>query len=125
VNKVRNRVEVGDLRTGLDQKEFRQAVLRERARELSYENVRWFDMIRWKRKNIFTEQLYGMEICKQGVSDPELCGKSSYGSNTYIYTRFKIKPRYWKKNFSPKWYLSAFPKDEILKGYGLIQNPGW
>ena len=27
--------------------------------------------------------------------------------------------------FSEKWYLSAFPQNEINKGYGLIQNPGW
>ena len=33
--------------------------------------------------------------------------------------------RAWTNNFDPKWYLSAFPSDEINKGYGLIQNPGW
>ena len=33
--------------------------------------------------------------------------------------------RFWQKNFSPKWYMSAFPSDEINKGYGLLQNPGW
>ena len=33
--------------------------------------------------------------------------------------------RYWKKNWSPKWWLSAFPANEVNKGYGLVQNPGW
>jgi hypothetical protein len=125
VNKVRHRVGLGDLKTGLNQKQFRMAVLQERAREFGYENVRWFDIIRWKMSNIFTEQLYGMNICKDGVSDPSLCGASGYDGKTYLYQKFPLKARYWKNHFSPKWYLSAFPKDEILKGYGVIQNPGW
>jgi len=33
--------------------------------------------------------------------------------------------RAWAVNFSPKWYLSAFPVGEVNKGYGLVQNPGW
>ena len=28
-------------------------------------------------------------------------------------------------NYSRKWYLSAFPQNEVNKGYGLVQNPGW
>ena len=34
-------------------------------------------------------------------------------------------PRMWQTRFIPKWYLSAFPSNEINKGYGLVQNPGW
>jgi hypothetical protein len=125
VNKVRHRVGLGDLKTGLDKKDFRTAVLKERAREFSYENVRWFDLIRWKMSDIFTEQLYGMNICKDGETDPSLCGEPGYGGKTYLYQKFPLKARYWKTHFSPKWYLSAFPKTEVLKGYGLVQNPGW
>ena len=33
--------------------------------------------------------------------------------------------RYWKRYWDPKWYLSAFPTNEVNKGYGLVQNPGW
>ena len=33
--------------------------------------------------------------------------------------------RVWATNFSPKWYLSAFPVGEVNKGYGLVQNSGW
>ena len=33
--------------------------------------------------------------------------------------------RAWWSNFSPKWYLSAFPPSEVNKKYGLTQNPGW
>jgi len=43
----------------------------------------------------------------------------------YYYDLPEVDTRAWATNFSPKWYLSAFPLDEVNKDYGLIQNPGW
>lgn len=49
--------------------------------------------------------------------------------NSFSYEKFELtrETRFlWKEgNFSPKWYLSAFPPSEINKNYGLTQNPGW
>lgn len=112
VNKVRNRVDLGDLPAGLSQKQFRADVIRERALELGYEEIRWYDLIRWKLKDDFTKKLYGMNIRKQS-------------DGSFTYNRFELPSRYWQNNWSPKWYLSAFPKDEVNMGYGLVQNPGW
>ncbi len=112
VNKVRNRVDLDDLPPGLTQEEFREAVLRERVLELGFEEVRWYDLIRWKRENDFTKTLYGMDIIRNE-------------DGSFSYNRFKLPPRYWQENWSPKWYLSAFPINEVLKDYGLVQNPGW
>jgi hypothetical protein len=53
VNKVRNRVGLPDLKEGLSQEAFRQAVLKERALELGFEEVRWYDMVRWGREDLF------------------------------------------------------------------------
>lgn len=135
VNKVRNRVGLKNLQKTMkdpsSQEEFRKAVIRERVLELGYERVRWFDMVRWKMKDVFTKTLYGMRICKKGTpaaADGDCKDFGGYGrheSSKFIYTRFKLPTRYWAKHFSPKWYLSAFPTDEINKGYGIIQNPGW
>ncbi len=111
VNEVRSRVGLSDLRKGLSQKEFREALLTERACEFGYEEVRWFDLIRWKRAEDFTKTLHGLNIHKSG--------------DNLTYTSFDLPVRHWKTSWSPKWYLSAFPPDEINKGYGLIQNPGW
>lgn len=111
VNIVRNRVGLGDLTPGLSKDQFREAVLTERACEFGYEDVRWYDLIRWKRDFEFTKTLHGLNIQKNG--------------NSYTYSLFNLPPRYWKNTWSPKWYLSAFPPGEINKGYGLIQNPGW
>ena len=43
----------------------------------------------------------------------------------YRYELFTLKARAWKDNWSAKWYLSAFPSEEVDKKYGITQNPGW
>ncbi|MHB0756735.1 RagB/SusD family nutrient uptake outer membrane protein [Polaribacter sp. M15] len=111
VNIIRNRVGLNDLASGLSKEAFREAVLLERALEFGYEEVRWYDIIRWKNEEAFTKALHGVNTTKQG--------------NTFSYEVFELPERYWQSNFSPKWYLSAFPPNEINKGYGLVQNPGW
>lgn len=113
VNMVRNRVGLGNLPPGLSKEQFREAVLTERACEFGYEEVRWFDLIRWKREADFKKTITGLNIFKDPVT----------GKKTYV--KFDMPTRFWKTSFSPKWYLSAFPPREIDKGYGLIQNPGW
>ncbi|MDT8432718.1 MAG: RagB/SusD family nutrient uptake outer membrane protein [Bacteroidales bacterium] len=112
VNRVRSRAGLNDLPTGLSQEEFREAVLQERALEFGYEEVRWFDIIRWKREDLFTQTLHGVNT-------------TDNGDGTFTYEVFELPPRYWQDNWSPNWYLSAFPPDEINKNYGLVQNPGW
>lgn len=115
VNKVRRRVGLGDLKTGLSQEQFREAVLRERACEFGYEEVRFFDLIRWKREADFTKRLHGINIYRHKTT------------NEYLLEFPLLKERAWQKpgEFSSKWYLSAFPPSEVNKGYGLVQNPGW
>ncbi|WP_310560572.1 RagB/SusD family nutrient uptake outer membrane protein [Flavobacterium sp.] len=112
VNIVRNRVGLGDLPSGLSQIAFRGAVLKERALEFGFEEVRWYDIIRWKREDLFRQTLHGVNTTK----NPD---------GSYSYETVEMPARFWKDNWSPKWYLSAFPPNEINKGYGLIQNPGW
>jgi hypothetical protein len=111
VNIVRARVGLAGLAAGLSQVDFREAVLEERAKELGFEQVRWFDLVRWKREDRFTSPYTKLELTK---------------TNSVVTAEEVNTPsRYLQNNFSSKWYLSAFPTDEINKGYGLIQNPGW
>ncbi len=112
VNRVRNRVGLDNLPTGLSQQEFREAVLRERALEFGYEKVRWFDLVRWKRQEDMTKPVYGMDITQNE-------------DGSFDYEQNELPRLVWQNEWSPKWYLSAFPRDEILKNYGLVQNPGW
>lgn len=112
VNKVRSRVNVAALKPGLSQEEFREAILNERATEFAFEEVRWFDLIRWRKEGVFQQTLHGLDIHRQGPG-------------SYTYEVFELPRRSWMNNWDSKWFLSAFPPDEINKGYGLVQNPGW
>ena len=114
VNKVRNRVGLGDLKTGLSKNQFTEAILTERALEFGYEEVRWYDIIRRKMDYVFTNRLHG-----------EYTKATNAAKTTFRYETRELPLRKWNNDFSPKWYLSAFPATEVNKGYGLTQNPGW
>lgn len=116
INKVRNRVDLPDLPVTFTRETLRDEILDERAREFAFEEIRWFDLVRWKREDIFKQDLHGLYIYNTGKEN---------GKNSYTYEPWILPARYWKKNWSPKWYFSAFPPNEINKKYGLIQNPGW
>ena len=109
VDVVRNRVELGDLDKNIGKEDFRELILR----EFVWEEVRFFDLIRWKREDIFSKRLHGLKVFRHKTT------------KEYAFSEFLLPERAWQKEFSPKNYLSAFPSDEINKGYGLIQNPGW
>ena len=107
----------------------REEILDERAREFCFEEVRWFDIIRWKREDIFKKPLYKVHfdyVKGSGGVATENGEWVSYDGMKFTYSDpEEMQARVWAKNFSPKWYFSAFPPSEINKGYGLIQNPGW
>jgi hypothetical protein len=103
---------------------FLNEVLDERSREFGLEDVRWFDMKRWKRADDYKKRLSGVRIkrvFRNNVAVP----------NRYSYHKFTLFKRSWQdgdggvNNFDPKWYMAAFPIAEIYKDYGLTQNPGW
>ena len=116
VNKVRNRVGLGDLNTGLDKEAFTKAILTERALEFGYEEVRWYDLIRHKMDNVFINRLHGQYTTATNPGPVK---------TVFTYETRELPVRGWNKQFSRKWFLSAFPATEVNKGYGLIQNPGW
>ncbi|MFZ4455058.1 MAG: RagB/SusD family nutrient uptake outer membrane protein [Bacteroidales bacterium] len=129
VDQVRARVGLKGLKDAYpsmvwSQSAFLEQVLRERSCEFGMEEVRWNDLVRWKREGDFRKRLYGVRInrvYRNGALVP----------NRYTYTKFTLFKRAWQdsddgtNNFDPKWYLAAFPIAEIYKGYGLTQNPGW
>ena len=140
VNKVRARVGLGDLAAcnpskslTTDSDALLEEILRERACELGLEDVRLFDMIRYKREDLFKKQLHGLKIYRNDGAGNTPWSGSTGNSSTYPKpTQFTyeavplVNPsRAWWSNFSPKWYLSAFPPSEVNKNYGLTQNPGW
>jgi len=116
VNAVRNRVGLPNLPEGLSQKDFREALILERDLEFGFEEVRWFDMVRWGLTEAFTTPLKGLEV------------KGDKQKNATNFT-FKVVDAYpervWYRDFDTRWYLAPIPAVEINKGYGMTQNPGW
>lgn len=121
-------------------------IMRERACDLAFQNERYFDLIRYKRADLFERPLHGLRIYRlvkngnswersetqwynvslnkvKDESDPNF-----YEPSHFDFERFKITTGarvWWTDGFDPKWYLQPFPITEVNKNYGLIQNPGW
>lgn len=123
-------------------------IMRERACELGFEDTRYFDMVRYKRADLFSKTLHGLRIYRlvknantgvwersetQWYNGDRISAKqgttSYYEPSHFDYEVFEIQNgarTWWKdKGYDNKWLLQPFPSTEINKGYGLIQNPGW
>ena len=95
--------------------DFREAVLRERALELGFEEVRWFDLVRWGRERDFRKKLYGLESKGDRQTNPK----------SFTFNVIELNTRAWANSWDTKWYLCPVPKTEIDMGYEMTQNPGW
>jgi hypothetical protein len=92
------------------QDELRQAIRRERAVELAFEEHRFFDVRRWKiaeQEGVMKGSMWELNLYEQ----PD---------NSIRYKKEVFESRVWEN----KMYLYPFPQSEIDKRY-LIQNPGW
>jgi hypothetical protein len=121
-----------------------EEILRERACELGQTNARYIDMIRRKRTDWMTKQLHGMATFRM-IQNSKLewvrrnapyFGDDKNSGQTeparFEYEPFELmqgKRALWGKDPNSlevkKWFMMPFPQEEINKGYGLIQNPGW
>ena len=116
VNEVRARVGLNFIPGNLDSKEFLKIILKERALEFGFEEVRWFDLVRRGCKDDFTKQLYNLESTGDHLTKP----------TKFTFKKKKVDlTRYWAEHWDTKWYLSPIPQTEINKKYGMTQNPGW
>ena len=115
VNDVRARVGLSPLAEGMTQAQFREAVLKEKALELGFEEVRWFDLVRHNRTGDFTKTLHGLRSKGNDLNNP----------TEFTFEKVVLAGRYWQSNWNTRWYLAPIPQDEINKKYGMTQNPGW
>lgn len=149
MNKVRARVGLGkievmnpSLNLTTNKDNFIEQLLRERAVELGFEDHRWYDLVRYKRSDIFKKQVHQLRMWRKDASGNKMLPEN-YDNNTSlqpgepwpacIYEKVPCTNniRVWwdtdgqQSKWSDKWYLSPISRDEINKGYGLNQNPGW
>ncbi|MDE6562187.1 MAG: RagB/SusD family nutrient uptake outer membrane protein [Muribaculaceae bacterium] len=138
VDKVRSRVGLQSLKVNRtlnlnDKDVLIDEILRERACELALENNRLYDIIRYKKTECFDTPLHLMTIY---AKDPATGDKTETPFSQmngvwpqFIYETAEITlyaRAWWKGNsWDNKWLLSPIDRDEINKGYGLFQNPGW
>ncbi len=105
---IRNRSGMPKVPKNLNQAQLRKFIENERSVELFLENHRYFDVKRLKIGEVFMGPIYDVRVIKQK-------------NGSFTYTRYKYHDRAWFNH----WYLHPFPYNEVNKGYGLIQNPGW
>ena len=115
-NAVRARVGLCPLAEGMTKEEFRAALIRERDCEFGFEEVRWFDMVRWGLDEAFTTPLHGLT---------SIGNKDSEATSFTFSVKDAYPTRSWWINWDRKWFLAPIPVEEINKGYGMTQNPGW
>lgn len=115
VNKVRARVGLKGIEGTFTKDQFIEVVLKEKALELGFEEVRWFDLVRWGRTKDFTKTLYGLKSKGNDLNNP----------TSFTFEKVTLNGRYWQSNWDSKWFLAPIPQDEINKKYGMTQNPGW
>ena len=102
-----------DLPEDLTQDQLRLRIRNERRVELCFENIRFFDVRRWKIIDQTDEQMSGMRITKEG--------------DNFKYERFAFDKRTNKG--ADKYLLYPFDATEIEKLKEILgenyQNPGW
>ncbi|MBO4801752.1 MAG: RagB/SusD family nutrient uptake outer membrane protein [Bacteroidaceae bacterium] len=143
---VRSRVGLGRIETmnpGLNlttnKENLIDEILRERNCEIGAEcGDRLYDMVRRKRQDLFTKPLHEIVIYRLDANGNRM-GKDADGNDVDTnwdpstpWPKFEYeKPqivngaRIWWTKWDNKWYLDPVSRDEIQKGYGLTQNPGW
>lgn len=151
VDQVRARVGLGSLKEFYpmdvlsDSGQLLELILNERSCELGFEDSRFYDLVRYKRDDVFKKPLHVLmtyRLDKDGNIVKERWYGNDQNANKPFPSRFKYDiqlirtgARVWwsskddkgniiESKFEPKWLLSAIKQTEIEKGY-LIQNPGW
>lgn len=113
INQVRARVGMPGLPTGLSKTEMRNRIQNERGVEFAFEDIRWWDIMRWKKgPELVSQTLTAMNVVRNGTG--------------FIYSVVPVEDAYQRRPFQDRQYLYPIPLTEINKSNGiLVQNPGW
>lgn len=108
INMVRNRAGLPDF-TG----DITEALRHERTIEFAFENIRWYDIRRWKiLEENFAPDIYGMDIVE--VTED--------GVTSITWSQISAAP---PRNFHEKLYWIPIERDELERAPKLVQNPGY
>ncbi|MCG8580832.1 MAG: RagB/SusD family nutrient uptake outer membrane protein, partial [Bacteroidales bacterium] len=124
LNLLRDRAGMPDV-SSLAQDEMRQLIRNERAIELIFEDQRFFDVKRWK---IAAETIGATKYGIHRINEDDIdAGLTDENGVPYEFGDYMVKecPENQQRNWDDKLYLMPFPRYEILKDRGLVQNPGY
>ena len=112
IDAVRVRAGMPKLPADLLKGPMRDRIQNERGVEFAFEDMRWWDILRWKKgKDLVAQPMKGMKVIKKS-------------DGTFGYTEVEM-PAY-QKVFTDRMYLYPIPQSEMNKTTGeLKQNPGW
>ncbi len=116
LNKIRARADMPNVETTFerngwrttDKVKMRQFIQRERTIELAFEDMRFYDIRRWKIGEKTQKTVYAQDVFldKDGI--------------------IKYSVKVWEPRFfQPQHNLLPIPQSEINNIPGLVQNPGW
>lgn len=123
--------------TTTDQAELRKVLRRERRVELAWENLRYFDLVRWRQfKNAFSHNMFGFSrnaaANKAGFADGKWFWPQAPTFDEDGFPEFeamvdgKFIVQNGERMFNEKVYLWPLPNDDVQIMNGILkQNPGY
>ena len=125
INVIRNRIGIGNVPADIynDEQAFREAIRRERAVELMFEDHRWWDIRRWMiAHELFTGQypIKGMQATPKNKNHAKVEDKSTL---EFTYEIIDVIPEERKFEMRNYWY--PFSMNDASSLNNLVQNPGW
>ncbi len=110
-NQIRKRAGMPDLPAGLTQDQMRARIRNERAVEFAFEEIRWWDLLRWKDAETIKATVNAMDVVKT--------------STGFTYSVVPL-PALYQREFNPRMFIYPIPRAEVDKSDGVMkQNPGW
>jgi hypothetical protein len=111
VNQIRKRAGMPDLPAGLTKDQMRARIRNERAVELAFEEVRWWDLLRWKDGETIKATINAMDVVKTATG--------------FTYSVVPL-PALYQREFNPRMFIYPIPRAEVDKSNGIMkQNEGW
>lgn len=125
INVIRNRIGIGNVPAAIynDEEAFRQAIRRERAVELMFEDHRWWDIRRWMvAHTLFAEQypIKGIQATPKNTNHANVKDKSTL---EFTFRVIDVVPE--ERVFEMKNYWYPFSMNDAASLNNLTQNPGW
>lgn len=125
INVIRNRIGIGNVPAAIynDEEAFRQAIRRERAVELMFEDHRWWDIRRWMvAHTLFAEQypIKGIQATPKNANHANVKDKSTL---EFTFRVIDVVPE--ERVFEMKNYWYPFSMNDAASLNNLTQNPGW